>query len=168
MMTSGFMLQLHEPGEGTCRAEDEEDEEEDDENPELEVQSDLSIKPFKEAIVSLEEVQKFLESRGYLEVSVNVGSAVDALAALQLHSGHYLTIFHVSEHHYHHYYHQQYYLLHLQRGEGVIKENLRRETNLSIKAKGYVPKGGCCLEVSLYTHVRTYEYTLQRFKVAKW
>ena len=94
-------------------------------------------------------MQKFLESRGYLEVSLQWTLLLHC-KLIQLHSGHYLTIFHLSEHHYYHYYHQQYYLLHLQRGEGVIKDNLRRETNLSTKAKGYVPKDGCCSEVSLY------------------
>ena len=93
------MLQLHEPGEGRA-----EDEEEDDKDPELEVQSELSIKGFKEAIVSLEEVQKFLESRSYLEVSLQWTLLLHC-KLIQLHSEHYLTIFHLSEHHY---YHQQY------------------------------------------------------------
>ena len=86
------MLQLHEPGEG--RAEDEEDEEEDDEDPELEVQSELSIS-FKEAIVSLEEVQKFLESRGYLEVSLQWTLLLHC-KLFQLHSGHYFWLFFIS------------------------------------------------------------------------
>ena len=56
----------------------------DEEDEDIEqVQNELRIKNFKEAVASLEEVQKFAESRGHLEVSMAIGSSVDTLASLQ-------------------------------------------------------------------------------------
>lgn len=37
------------------------------------------LRNFKEAIQSLDDVQEFLESRGYIEEALKIGSAVDTL-----------------------------------------------------------------------------------------
>ena len=47
---------------------------------------------FKEAIQSLDDVQEFLESRGYIEEALKIGSAVDTLTTLKLKSSQQTTL----------------------------------------------------------------------------
>ena len=44
------------------------------------------LKNFKEAVESLEDVQQFLESRGYIEEALGIGSAIDTMTVLKLKS----------------------------------------------------------------------------------
>jgi len=44
----------------------------------------LKVQSFKEAIDSLEDVQRFLESRGYTQEALGIGSSVDKIACLRL------------------------------------------------------------------------------------
>lgn len=79
-----FMAELGQQDE-----EDEEGDEEDeegDEGMEDEPLPPLKVQSFKEAIESLENVQKFLESRGYIQEALGIGSAVDTVAGVKLHS----------------------------------------------------------------------------------
>ena len=41
---------------------------------------------YKEAVQSLEDVQHFLESRGYIEEALHIGSEVDTMTILKLKS----------------------------------------------------------------------------------
>ena len=41
---------------------------------------------FKEAVQSLEDVQQFLQSRGYIEEALRIGSAIDTMTILKLKS----------------------------------------------------------------------------------
>ena len=47
---------------------------------------------FKEAIQSLDDVQQFLESRGYIEEAFQIGSAVDTLTILKSQSSQQVTL----------------------------------------------------------------------------
>ena len=44
------------------------------------------LQNFKEAVQSLEDVQQFLESRGYIEEALRIGSAIDTMTVLKLKS----------------------------------------------------------------------------------
>ena len=58
----------------------------DDEEPN---ENDLVIPKlsnFKEAIQSLDDVQEFLECRGYIQEALKIGSVVDTLTGLKLQS----------------------------------------------------------------------------------
>ena len=52
-----------------------------------------SIKTFKGAILSLEEVQRFLEYRGHFNVSVTIGTTVDHIASIHTNSVTQQTLF---------------------------------------------------------------------------
>lgn len=60
-------------------ADEEEDEDELDAQP-----PPLKPQNFKEAVQSLEDVQQFLESRGYIEEALRIGSAMDTMTILKL------------------------------------------------------------------------------------
>lgn len=77
-----FMRQFDKLGE----EREEEDDDDDDEEYEILEPETPSIKTFKAAITSLEEVQKFLEWRGHLESVNKIGCIVDGLASLQTQS----------------------------------------------------------------------------------
>ena len=47
----------------------------------------------KEAIQSLDDIQHFLESRGYIEEALKIGSAVDILTALKFKSSQQTTLY---------------------------------------------------------------------------
>ncbi len=82
-----FMLHLQEPANNSQQDDDEENDEEDDEEGGKDSdQPEPAIKTFKEAIASLEEVQHFLERKGQLAVSFEVGSILDSVAAMQSNS----------------------------------------------------------------------------------
>ena len=69
------------------------DEEEDEGEDELDVEPPPpKLQNFKEAVQSLEDVQKFLESRGYIEEALRIGSAVDTMTVLQLKSSKQTTL----------------------------------------------------------------------------
>ena len=71
-----FMSQLTEDSEEVQESESEDDEPAEDSE---------KITSFKDAIVALEDVQKFLENRGHMSTSLkyNIGPAVDELASLR-------------------------------------------------------------------------------------
>ena len=50
------------------------------------------LRNFKEAIQSLDDVQQFLESKGYIEEALKIGSAVDTLTILKLKSSQQATL----------------------------------------------------------------------------
>ena len=52
-----------------------------------------SIKTFKGAILSLEEVQRFLEYRGHFDVSVTISTTVDHIASIHTNSVTQQTLF---------------------------------------------------------------------------
>lgn len=65
--------------------------EEQDVADEAEDEDEMDVEPpppklhnFKEAIQSLEDIQQFLESRGYMEEALRIGSAVDTMTVLKL------------------------------------------------------------------------------------
>ena len=69
------------------------DEEEDEGEDELDVEPPPpKLQNYKEAVQSLEDVQKFLESRGYIEEALRIGSAVDTMTVLQLKSSKQTTL----------------------------------------------------------------------------
>ncbi len=76
------MLHLQEPANNS-QQDDEENDEEDDEGGKDSDQPEPAIKTFKEAIASLEEVQHYLERKGQLAMSFEVGSTFDSVAAMQ-------------------------------------------------------------------------------------
>ena len=62
-------------------------EEDVDEEDEMDVEPPPpKLRNFKEAVQSLEDVQQFLESRGYIEEALTIGSAVDTMTVLKLKS----------------------------------------------------------------------------------
>ena len=64
--------------------EDQDEEESDNEQPSPEFEQPQSkIKSYKEAILSLEDIQLFLESRGCLQDAMQVGNFMDNLSAVQ-------------------------------------------------------------------------------------
>ncbi len=95
-----FMLHLQEPANNSQQDDDEENDEQDDEEGGKDSdQPEPAIKTFKEAIASLGEVQHFLERKGQLAVSFEVGSIFDSVAAMQSKSLTeiiILTIFHLN------------------------------------------------------------------------
>ena len=67
--------------------EEEQDEQQmDGEGPDEDDVITPKLSNFKEAIQSLDNVQEFLESRGYIEEAFNIGSAVDTLTSLKIKS----------------------------------------------------------------------------------
>ena len=57
----------------------------DESNNEIELDDEpcpLKVKSFKEAIDSLQEVGRFLESRGCVEAAMGIGTTIDTLASL--------------------------------------------------------------------------------------
>ena len=63
------------------------DEDEDEGDDEMDVEPPPpKIQNFKEAVQSLEDVEKFLESRGYIEEALRIGSEIDTLTVLKLKS----------------------------------------------------------------------------------
>ena len=66
------------------------DEEEDEGEDEMDVEPKLQN--FKEAVQSLEDGQQFLESRGYIEEALRIGSAIDTMTVLKLKSSKQTTL----------------------------------------------------------------------------
>ena len=88
-----FLEQLR-PEEQQHEQQDE-DVPDEDANEEDEMDTDLlapKLGNFKEAIQSLDDVQEFLESRGYIEEALKIGSAVDTLTTLKLKSSQQTTL----------------------------------------------------------------------------
>ncbi len=71
-----FMHQL-----GQVGGEEECDEDEEDDSEQLPISN---VKTYKDAILALEDIKTFLESRGHLMESTKIGISVDSLASLQL------------------------------------------------------------------------------------
>ena len=71
-----FIKQLSQEDDG-----EENDEDEEDDSMQVLV---LKVKTYKEAILALEDVQTFLESRGHLHDLAKIGIAVESLASLHL------------------------------------------------------------------------------------
>ncbi len=93
-----FILHLQEPANNSQQDDYEENDEQDDEEGGKD-SDQPAIKTFKEAIASLGEVQHFLERKGQLAVSFEVGSIFDSVAAMQSKSLTeiiILTIFHLN------------------------------------------------------------------------
>ena len=68
--------------------EDQKQEGEDEIDEEDEIEMDVEppppkVKNFKEAILALEDVNQFLESRGHIRISSMVGSVIDEVAGLK-------------------------------------------------------------------------------------
>ncbi len=61
--------------------EEECDEDEEDDSEQLPISN---VKTYKDAILALEDIKTFLESRGHLMESTKIGISVDSLASLQL------------------------------------------------------------------------------------
>ena len=74
-----FMTEL---GQSEQSEQDEQDVTDDDD--EMDDEPSLKIKSFKEAILSLEDVHHFLESRGHMKEAAAISSAVDTVAGLHL------------------------------------------------------------------------------------
>ena len=67
--------------------EKEADEEEDEGEDEMDIEPPPpKILNYKEAVQALEDVQHFLESRGYIEEALHIGSEVDTMTILKLKS----------------------------------------------------------------------------------
>ncbi len=77
------MLHFQEPANNSQQDDEENDEEDDEEGGKDSDQPEPANKTFKEAIASLEEVQYYLERKGQLAVSFEVGSIFDSVAAMQ-------------------------------------------------------------------------------------
>ena len=61
------------------------DEEEDEGGDEMDVEPPPpKLQNFKGAVQSLEDVQQFLESRGYIKVALRIGSAIETMTVLKL------------------------------------------------------------------------------------
>ena len=72
---------------GENDSEQEDDEVDEDEPIEMDVEPLApKVKSFKEAILALEDVNHFLESRGFIQASSMVGSIVDEVAGLKAQS----------------------------------------------------------------------------------
>ena len=69
------------------------DEEEDEGEGEMDVEPPPpNLQNFKEAVQSLEDVKYFLESRGYTEEALGIGSAIDTMTVLKLKSSKQTTL----------------------------------------------------------------------------
>ena len=74
--------------------------EEDENEEEMDIESlPPKLKNFKEAVQSLEDVQQFLESRGYTKEALEIGSTIDTMTALKVKSSKQTTV--------HDYFHSQ-------------------------------------------------------------
>ena len=77
-----FFANLHQDQDDKEASGDEEEDEQ--ENPALHDALPLLVNSYKQAIEYLEEVQRFLESKGHIEDTFTIGSVVDNITSLQV------------------------------------------------------------------------------------